>query len=149
MHNWTCRLQRFREAGEPVDPGDAHLAQTPVLQLGEHLQPELGPLGGGPPQTQQFLVALQVDTQGQVDRLGTDHPMVAHLDHQGVQVEDGVNRRHRPALPGFDLGQHRIRDIRDQARRDFRPRQLLQVPLDLGHRHPAGIQRDDLLVETG
>ena len=66
-----------------------------------------------------------------------------------VQVDDRVDRIQRPGLPRLDLVDDRIGHGRDQAGRDLRAVHLLQVRLDLAHRHAAGVQRQDLVVEAG
>ena len=80
------------------------MSLTPrVAQLGEHLQPEFGPLCLTHPQTEQLLLAAQADAQRQVDGLVPDRPLVLHLHLQGIQVENRVDAAQWAALPRGDL----------------------------------------------
>ena len=62
-------FNRLRKALEAVHAGNEDILHAAVLEFGDDLQPELGPLGLGHPQTQQFLLAIEVHAQGQIDRL--------------------------------------------------------------------------------
>jgi hypothetical protein len=73
---------------------------------------------------------------------------VADLHHQGVQVDDRVDLLQRPGLPRLDLLQHRVGDIRDRLVGQFRAQRAGQVVLDVAHRHPTRVQRDDHVVEA-
>jgi hypothetical protein len=73
---------------------------------------------------------------------------VADLHAQRIEDHHGVQRIERPVLPLLHLVEHRVRDRADQVRAHLDAVQLLQVALDLAHRHPACVQRQHLLVET-
>ncbi|GEM_PF-4818549 len=62
-----------------------------VLQLGDHLQPELRTLGLLDPEAQDFLEAVDGDADGQVHGLVDDVPLILDLDHQGIQVQDRIH----------------------------------------------------------
>ena len=66
------RLYGLRKAGQAIAAGDEDVVDTAVLQFGEHVEPELCAFVLLDPQAQEFLVAVQVDAQGQVDRLVPD-----------------------------------------------------------------------------
>ena len=51
-------------------------------------------------------------------------------------------------LPGFDLVDDRVGDRGNQGRGDLGAVHFLQVALNLPHRHAAGVQRQDLVVEA-
>ena len=68
--------------------------------------------------------------------------------HQRVEVDDRPHRVERPRLPLGHLVDHRVGDRRDQARRDLGAVDLGQVRLDVAHRHPARVHREDLVVEA-
>ena len=55
-----------------------------------------------------------------------------------------VARIERPLLPFAHLVEHRICDAADEVGRNRGPGQLGQVPLDLAHRHAAGVEAHDL-----
>ena len=90
------------EALEPIDAGDEDVLHTPVAQLRDHLQPELGPPGLRQPQTKNFLLASHGDADGQVHRLDP-HSAFARLHMDAVQIDDGVDRVERPGLPSFNF----------------------------------------------
>ena len=63
------RLYGLRKARQTVAAGDEDITNASVLQFGEHVEPEFCPFVLLDPETQEFLVAVEVDAQGQVDRL--------------------------------------------------------------------------------
>lgn len=70
-------LDRLREALQPVDARDQDVAHAEVLELGQHVEPELGTLGLADPQAQQVLLALEFDAERDVDRgVKRDHLVV-------------------------------------------------------------------------
>lgn len=62
-----------------------------------------------------------------------------------VAVVGGVQR---PRLPGHNVLGHGRRDPRDQVGRHVDAVQVLEVALNVPHRHPAGLHAEDLLVEA-
>ena len=66
------RLYGLGEAGEAVATGDEDIGNAPVLQFGQYVEPELCPFVLLDPEAQEFLVAVEVNAQGQVDRLVPD-----------------------------------------------------------------------------
>jgi hypothetical protein len=46
-------------------------------------------------------------------------PVIAHLDHQRIQIHDRIQRIERPALPGAHFLQHRIGDIGNECGTDI------------------------------
>jgi hypothetical protein len=140
-------FDRFGEALQAVDTGDEDVLHAAVAQLRHHLQPKLGALGLRQPQAQHLLLAGHLDADGQVHRLDP-HRTLAHLHVDAVQVDDWIHRIERPGLPGLDPIDHSIGDRGNQAGRDLRPVHLLQMRLDLAHRHAARIQRQNLVVEA-
>ena len=142
------RLNGLRKALEPINAGNEDVLHTAVAQFGDDLQPELGPLGLGQPQAQHLLLARHGDANGQVHRLDP-HRTLAHFYMDAVEVNDGVDRLQGSGLPGFDFIGHRIGYRGNQAGRDLGAIHLLQVGLNLAHRHASGVQRDDFVVEAG
>lgn len=141
-------FNRFRKALQPIDASNEDVGNAPVLQLRHHLQPELGPFGLGDPQAQHFLLAGQIDTDGQIDRLDR-HSAVAHLDVDAVEIDDGVKRIQGAGLPSLDLVDHAICHGGNQRRRNLGAVHLFQVDLDLPHGHAASVERQNLVVEAG
>ena len=136
------------EALEPVDNGEQEVVDTAVLELVHDPQPELGALGLLDPQAQDVLVPLAIESQGQVDGLVLDHALVADLDPQRVEEDHGISAASSgPILPFPHLVQDGIGDPADQVGRDVDGIELA-CSLDLPHRHAAGIQGDDLVVEA-
>jgi hypothetical protein len=79
--------------------------------------------------------------------LVADLVAVADLHHQGVDVDDRIEVFQRPRLPGLDLLGDGVGDLGDRLMRQVGADRAGQVMLDVPHRHPAGVQRDDHLVE--
>src|SRR6058998_2671256 len=89
-----------------------------------------------------------VNPDRDVDGLLAHDLLVADRDLHRVQVDGHVQLLERPALPGTDVVLDRTGHLRDQPVRDVDAVQLAQMPLDLPGRHPAGVEREDLLVEA-
>lgn len=83
------------------------------------------------------------------DRLALDTALVAHLDEERVEVQDGVERVERPVLPRDHVVEHGRRYVRDERRRDRGVVELFEVALDLSRGHTAGVEREHLVVEVG
>src|ERR1700693_230441 len=130
---------------QPIHAGDEDVLHAPILQLRQHLQPELRSFRLRYPQPQHFLLAFQVDSQHYVNRLVLDVALVSHFHHQRVQIHDGIQLFQRPTLPGFDF----LAQVGDQRRRNLDAVHLLQMALDLARRHPPRVHRDDLVVKAG
>jgi hypothetical protein len=145
---WPGRLDGLREACQPVAADDEHVAHAPVAQLGADPGPELGALGGLHPDAQHVLDPVQVDPDRDVSGLVADLVAVADPDHDRVHVDDRVDLVQGPVLPGLDLFEHRVGDVRDRLVRQFGPDRASQVVLDVPDRHPARRQRDDDVVQA-
>ena len=141
------RLDRLREAGEPVDADEQDVGDAAGLQIGEDVQPELRALGLLEPQAEHVTLAVEVDAQRHVARLVSDRMPVADLHDQRVEVDDRVDALQRPVLPRLRVGEHRVGDLRDQIRRDLGAVDLREVPLDLADRQTAGVEADHTIVE--
>jgi hypothetical protein len=136
------------EAGQPVAADDEHVTDPAVAQLGAHPGPELGSLAGLHPDPEHVLDPVQVDPDGDVGGLVADLVTVADLHHQRIQVDDRVDLLQRPGLPGLDLVGHRVGDLGDGVVGQLGAQRAGQMVLDVPDRHPAGIQRDDHLVQA-
>ena len=106
---------------EAVAAGDEDITNAPVLQFGQYVEPELCPFVLLDPEPQEFLVAAQVNAQGQVDRLVPYAAAITHLDEQGIQEQDRIDRVQRPRLPGQGLVGHGVGDPGDQFGRYGHP----------------------------
>jgi hypothetical protein len=95
-----------------------------------------------------MLDPVQVHPDGDVRGPVLHAVPVADLHHQRVQVDDRVDLLQRPGLPGFDLVQDPVGDLRDGLVRQLRPEGALKVMLDVADGHPARIQRDDHVVQA-
>ena len=137
-------------SGNPVSPSqhdDEHVADAAVGQLGAHARPELGALGRLHPDPQHVLDPVQVDAHRDVRGLVADLVAVPDLHDQGVEVDDRVELLQRPRLPGLDLLRDGVGDLGDRLVRQVGADRAGEVVLDVPHRHPARVQRDDHLVE--
>ena len=138
-------------SGKPFRPSTTAIRMSldaAGLQLVHHLQPELGPLGLLDPKPEHVFLAVDIERQRDVDRLVADQALVADFHPQRVEEDDRINRIERPVLPLPDLLENGIGDPADQIGRDLDAIELLQVALDLAHRHATGVETDDPVVET-
>ncbi len=142
------RLDRFRQAFQPVAHDDAHVVDTAVLDLGEDLQPVLGALAAGAdPQPENVAFAIDGHTDRCVDRPVGDLA-VADLDHDRVDEHDRIHTIEGPVLPLGELADHPVGDLRDRLAADRGAIHLGQMRFDLTRRQPLGRQRDHHLVDT-
>ncbi len=74
---------------------------------------------------------------------------VTDLDHERVEVEDRIDRLQRSGLPSLGVLQNGGGDTADGIPSDAGPVEIGDVGLDLPRGHPAGVERDDLLVQAG
>jgi hypothetical protein len=58
-----------RACFEPVDDGNQDVVDAAGVELGHHLQPELGTLGLPDPQPEHLLLAFAVEGEGDIDAL--------------------------------------------------------------------------------
>ena len=63
--------------------------------------------------------------------------------------DNGVGRLQWSGLPGADFVDHRVGDGGDKVRRYLNAVQLAHMALDVPCAHATGVERDDLVVETG
>src|SRR5262245_19792016 len=143
------RADRLRKALQPVDHRQQDVLQAAVLELGHDLEPELRAFVLFDPQAQDVLGAVDLHPQCQVNRLVAHQPVVADLDPKRVEHHQRVEALERPVLPFPRLLDHRVGHLADQVGTHFDPVDLLQMALDLAHRHAAGVHRHDLVVEPG
>jgi hypothetical protein len=97
------RLDGFREAFQAVAAEDEHVLDAARLELVDDLEPELRALRRLDPQTEHFLVAVHRDAERDVDALVAHDALVASLHDDRIEVDDGVDRVERPALPRRDV----------------------------------------------
>jgi hypothetical protein len=110
---------RVREPLQPVADDEEHVVDAAVLQLAQHLQPELRRLPttpGAGPQPEDVLVASQVDPDRCVERPVRDLA-VADLDVDRVDEHRRVDLLQRPGHPFGHLGQYPVGDPRDRVLR--------------------------------
>src|SRR5215216_39102 len=97
------RLYSVGEAGQPIHTGDEDVLDASVLQVSQHLQPGLRPLVVCDPQAEHLLAPARVDADYQVDGLVLDVRGLSDLHHQGVEIDDRIDRIQGAALPGLHL----------------------------------------------
>ena len=74
-------------------------------------------------------------------------PRHPNLHPQRVKKHDRIHRFQRPVLPFRHLAQHRVRHRADEVMAHVHLVLVQQQALNLPHRHPPRIQRDDLLIK--
>src|SRR5512132_801711 len=136
-------------SGKPFRPSTTaiRMSFTPRgLQLVHHLQPEFGAFALFDPKSENMFFAVDIESERDIDSLVADQAVVADLDLQRVETDDGKNRIERPVLPLPDYLQHRVRNPADQVGRDPDAVQVLQMALDLPHRHATRVERENPIV---
>ena len=137
-------------SGKPLSPStqQIRMSLTPrCLSSDEHLHPELRALGLLEPQAEHVAVALEGDPEREVARAALHAPAVADLEHQRVEEDHRIDILKRPGGPRACVVHDRVGDLRDQLPADLHAVNLFQVRLDIPHREPAAVQRQDLVVE--
>ena len=141
------RLDRLREPFQPVNAADQDVLHTALLEVGQHLHPELRALIGLEPHPQHVTLTVHADRQRQIARLPLHAAAVADLQHQRVEEHDRVDVLQGPGLPGAGVLHHRVSHLGDQVPADLHAVDLLQVRLDIPRREPARVKGEDLVVE--
>ena len=111
------------------------------FQLIQHTQPELRALVLAYRDAQDFFPAFLVDPQYYVGRRLADHVVLPHVEHDGVDVHDGIYCAQWPLLPRLDLWQQLVRDRCDHPFTDLEPVDVLDLLRDLRHAHPPSVHR--------
>ena len=141
-------VDRLGEAREAVGADKQDVAHTAVLEVGHDACPEARALAFFGPQAEAFALACERDADRDVHGAFLDDLLFADRDHQGVQVDDDVDLLERPALPRPHVVLDRGGDLADQPLADIDAVELAEVALDVARRHPARIERQDLIVEA-
>ena len=141
------RLDRGGQAVEPVAADEQDVLDAAVAELGEHARPEPRSLRRGQPDAQHVLEPVRVDAGDQVGGLVVHYAAIADLHYQGVDVKNGVKGIQRPVLPFCDLVGHHVGHRRYQRGRNLHPVDLRQVRVDVPRGHPAGVKRQDHLID--
>jgi hypothetical protein len=141
------RLDRLREPLQAVDAADQDVLHTALLQIGQDLHPELRALGLLEPHPEHVAVALDGDAQSEVAGAALHRAAFADLQHQAVEEHDRVDVLQWPLLPAADVLHDGVGDAADQVAADRNAVDLSKVRLNVAHREPTRIQREDLVVE--
>ena len=112
------RCDRLRKALQAIDDRDENVVDASHLQLVHDLEPELRAFGLFDPQTQDFLLAIGIESERDIDRLVFDDTFVADFDPQGVEENDRIDGIKRPVLPLANFVQDGVGDPADEIGRD-------------------------------
>ena len=104
------RLNGCGKAGEIVGAGNQDILYAPVFQAIEYRCPEFGALIFTDPHTQNVLLAVQIDTNGNVDSFLDDLAFTAHMVVDGIQKYHRIDALQRPLLPFLCDGENLICD---------------------------------------
>ncbi len=100
------------------------------------------------PKPENVLFAVWIERKCHIDGLVLDEAFVPDFDPQRVEKDHRIHRIKRPVLPLPDFVEYRIGDPADEVGRDFGSIELGQMALDLPHRHAAGVEAQNLVVEA-
>ena len=95
-----------------------------------------------------MLDAVPVDADRDMRGLVPHMRAVTDLHHQCVQIDDRIEGIQRPALPNEDLGEDLVGDLGDRFVAEFGANSRDQMMLNIADRHPAGIKRNDHVIEA-
>ena len=98
-----------------VGVGNETFLYTPFFQAIENSCPELGALIFANPHPQDIFPAIQVDSNGDVQRFLRDLPFAADMIVNGIQKYHDVDGLQRPLLPLFGDGQNLVSDSANRA----------------------------------
>ena len=147
----VCGKTASIASGNPLRPSTQQIrtSWTPrCLSSLKDGQPELGALAGLEPDPEHVALAVEVDADRDVAGLVADGAAVPDLDDQRVEKQDRVDVLERPGLPLPHIVEDRVGDAADQVMADLDAVELGEVGLDVAHRHPTRVHRDDFLVES-
>src|SRR3954453_7134466 len=97
----VCGKAALIASGKPFSPSTTaiRMSLTPRLRSSLTMRSQnLAPSVDFDPQTQHLLAAVRRDAECQVDRLVAHHPLVAHLDPDGVKEHHRIQRFQRTRL---------------------------------------------------
>jgi hypothetical protein len=109
------RLDRLREALQPLDAADQDVGDAALLKLREDLHPELRALGLLEPHPEHVAVTDR-DAEREVADAPLHCPALTDLQHQRVEEEHQVDIVERSLLPLAHLLHHRIGDAARSGR---------------------------------
>jgi hypothetical protein len=142
------RLDRLREALQPVDAADQDVGDAALLELGEDLHPELRALGLLEPHPEHVPLTVDGDAEGEVAGPALHRPALPDLQDERVEEEHRLDVVQGPLLPLAHVVHHRAGDAADQVAADPNAVDLGQVRLDLTGREAARVERENLVVEA-
>jgi hypothetical protein len=96
---WKDRPDRLRKTLQAVDDGDQDILDAAGLQIVHDLEPEFGALRRLDPEPKDVLRPVRRDAEREIDGLVANQALVADLDPDGVEENEGIARLQRPVLP--------------------------------------------------
>ena len=103
-------FNRCGKSGQIIRTGDENILNAPVSQAVEYRRPKFGALIFTDPHTQNVLLAVQIDANGNIDSLLHDLALTAHMVVDGIQKDHRVDSLQRPLLPFFCNGKDLVRN---------------------------------------
>ena len=127
-------------SGKPFRPSTTKdVFDAAVLQLVHDAQPKFRALGLLDPQAEDLFGSVGPNPARDVDGFVAHHAFVAHLDPDGVEEDQCIERLQRPVLPFGDLLEDGARDRADEIGGDVEPVEIAQMTLDFANAHAARI----------
>jgi hypothetical protein len=71
------------------------------------------------------------------------------LTINAFEVDDRVDGLQRPRAPGRDVFEYGVGDAADRVATDLHAVEVAQVRLDVAHRHAAGVEPNDPVIQAG
>ena len=134
---------------EPIGDRNQDVLAAARLEIAEHLHPEFRAFCVLDPQAEDVAAAVREHREREVDGLAADRRFLTNLDPQRIEEHHRIHPLEGPALPRRHFGDDAVGHRADQIRRDLHGVHLREKALNLAHRHPARIEREDLVVKAG
>jgi hypothetical protein len=142
------RLDRLREALQPVDAAEQDVVDAALPELVEDLHPELRALGLLEPHPEYVALPLDRDAEREVTGASLHRAALANLEDERVEEDHRVDVIERTLLPLAHVLHHRVGDPADQVTADLDAVDLGQVRLDVTRRQATRVESKDLVVEA-
>src|SRR5690606_34148423 len=145
---WIDGTYGLAEPRQVVNAGYEDVFQPPVLQMGQHLQPVVGPLAFGDVHPQYLLDPVFVHPQDIVQGLVPDPALLPYLEVHRVQPYNAIDRLQRTFLPFLYPGDDSVGDVAQHLRGYIGVIHFLDMGRDVTQAVAHAVHGDDLLFEV-
>ena len=114
MHNCTSHfgedgVDRFGKALKPIDGCNQNILDATVVQIGQHLQPEVRAFIFGEVKAQYLFLSIESDTQDRIDGFGNIPPILLDLVVDRIEPDKRLDGLQGTLPPLFEQGNDLVR----------------------------------------